>query len=94
MHKAVMGVMNSLVDHINGNTLDNRKSNLRVATVRQNKANSSSKKGSISKYKGVTYCKYHKKWKAAIKFDGVNKHLGYFNNESDAAKAYDKFAVS
>ena len=83
---------NSLVDHINSNTLDNRKSNLRPCTHAQNIRNGIFPKG-ISKYKGVYWCKLHKKWRARIGIDYRRIHLGLFPIEEDAAKAYNEAAI-
>mmetsp|Transcript_8102 Transcript_8102/g.10571 ORF Transcript_8102/g.10571 Transcript_8102/m.10571 type:complete len:453 (-) Transcript_8102:79-1437(-) len=46
-----------------------------------------------SKYRGVCWNKYNQCWKACIKVNGKNKHLGYFSSEVDAAKAYDAFSL-
>lgn len=81
------------IDHINGNKLDNRKSNLRIVTVRQNNMNSSSGQKSISKYIGVSFNKSKNKWFASIRVDGKSKHLRYFTNEIDAAKARDTATI-
>ena len=80
---------NLVVDHINGNTLDNRRCNLRLITQAQNALNQSSSKNSLSKYLGVYWNKLSKKWTAMIKVDGKNKYLGIFERESDAALARD-----
>ena len=79
---------NLVVDHINGNTLDNRKCNLRQITQSQNTLNRSSKKSS-SKYIGVYYHKITKKWAATISIDGKSIYLGIFDREQDAALARD-----
>ena len=79
-----------VVDHINGNTLDNRKSNLRVVTSLQNNQNKSSVKGSTSQYVGVCYHKCSGKWQATLKNNGKGKSLGLFIDEIEAAKARDK----
>ncbi len=81
-----------VVDHINRNSLDNRKANLRLATPRQNMWNRSNPKPSRSKYKGVCWHKDNEKWVAQIHIDGQQRHLGYFDNEISAAKAYDTAA--
>jgi hypothetical protein len=91
--KSKMGTQDVFVDHINGNGLDNRKSNLRICTHQQNCENSRKRKKSFSKYKGVYWSKNAKKWVAQITIDGKSKHLGYFELEEDAAAAYDKAAV-
>lgn len=81
------------VDHINHNTLDNRKSNLRPATYRQNNFNKlPQKRGGTSKYKGVSWNKRNKKWVAQIMINRQSIHLGCFTEEIEAAKAYDKKA--
>ena len=76
------------VDHINGNTLDNRRSNLRIVTNRQNHQNRHHKK--TSKYPGVYWHKTHRKWATTISVKNKSKHLGYFNSEVKAAIAYEK----
>lgn len=79
-----------IVDHINGNKLDNRLCNLRFVFPRENIANSSSKSGSTSKYKGVSFDTSRGKWISSIQINGKTKHLGRFESEEEAAKAYDK----
>ncbi len=74
-----------VVDHINRNSLDNRKENLRFATLEQNSQNSTPQKNTSSKYKGVFYKKICNKWQAECK----KYYLGIFAKEIDAAKAYD-----
>lgn len=81
-----------LVDHINGNRLDNTDLNLREATYKQNNANRGRVLKSISTYKGVTWDKSRNKWLAQIEIGGHCKHLGRYSNESDAAKIYNEAA--
>ncbi len=81
----------SLVDHRNGNGLDNRRSNLRPATSTQNSANKRKTRGS-SRYKGVTWNKNAKRWQASIQVNRKRRHLGYFLAEEPAARAYDAAA--
>lgn len=81
-----------VVDHINGDKLDNRKCNLRMCTQKQNSRNSRIVKVKTSKYKGVHYDKSRKKWAAKIKVDYKDKFLGRFDNEIDAAKEYNNAA--
>jgi hypothetical protein len=75
-----------VVDHRNGNTLDNRRSNLLNVTRTESNRNRRAHKGT-SKFKGV--CLYYKAWKATIYMDKRPINLGTFRNEKDAAKAYD-----
>ena len=78
----------SYTDHKNGNGLDNRKSNIRTATINQNGANRKKNKIGTSKYKGVTWNKALGKWKTYIRVNKELIHLGYFTNEEEAANAY------
>ncbi len=81
-----------MVDHKNGNTLDNRKANLRPATAAQNSRNRRPY-GRTSKYKGVHYHPYRGiYYRACITVDGKMISLGVYKDELSAAKAYDKAA--
>ena len=80
------------VDHINGDTLDNRRSNLRLANHQQNCVNSRSVRGT-SKYKGICWCKRESKWECKITVNGKRIFLGYHKDEIAGAKAYDKAAI-
>ena len=80
------------VDHINGDRLDNRRSNLRVCTRAENQANRKAQAGS-SRYKGVSLWKRHKRYAAGLSVDGKWQHLGWFDDEVAAARAYDEAAV-
>lgn len=77
-----------VIDHINGNSLDNRRVNLRYATISQNAANSRIRKGT-SIYKGVSYDRQMYKWRASINYKGIKKVIGLFDKERWAAMAYD-----
>lgn len=96
MHREIIGAGNGeVVDHINRRTLDNRKANLRIVTAAQNTYNKSKprrKGGATSRYKGVYKTKRDDYWHAVIGFRGVRKYLGRFENEQDAARAYDAAA--
>ena len=94
MHRQVMKYSGELVvDHRNGNGLDNRKANLRLATRRQNQFNRKQRCDAVlSKYKGVTFRKKTNKWLVRIGYNGERINLGVFDNEADAAKAYDEAA--
>jgi len=81
-----------LVDHINGNRCDNRRSNLRIATAAQNLRNVKRHADNQSGYKGVTWNTRQEMWLARICVDYKSIHLGYFHDPLDAALAYDEAA--
>ena len=82
---------NEEVHHANGNGLDNREKNLMVVTKSQHRMTRGKQKTKASsKYKGVYWNKQHKKWVVQIRSNRKRIYLEYFNNEIDAAKAYDK----
>jgi hypothetical protein len=80
-----------MIDHIDGNGLNNDLSNLRICTCAQNQRNQKIRVHS-SQYKGVSRCKGYEKWTARIFFMGKHIHLGRFDEEKDAASAYDSKA--
>jgi hypothetical protein len=83
------------VDHINHDSLDNRLINLRVGTKQLNMANQRPQKiKKSSKFKGVNWSKEKEKWRARLKFNQKEIHLGYFINEIEAAKAYNVRATA
>ena len=94
MHRVIMNApRGSIVDHEDRNGLNNTRKNLRFATRTQNNCNVRRKtETKTSKYKGVSFVSKTKKWRAQIKYNGISKHLGYFENEEDAARTYDEAA--
>lgn len=96
MHRQILGLGygdNRVVDHINHNTLDNRRSNLRICSHRQNHQNRVSHKNTSSRFKGVYWHKNSQRWEASICVNGKSIYLGSFKSEIAAARAYDKAAV-
>lgn len=94
MHRAFLQPPEHLVcDHQNHNGLDNRRSNLRVCTQAQNQRNRRPRRDSTSKYKGVSWSIRARKWRAGIKANGHSTSLGSFDDEMEAALAYDRNAV-
>ena len=93
MHRQIMYPPEGLVvDHIDHNGLNNRKNNLRICTNSQNLLNRRIRPDCKSRYKGVIWNAHARKWVAKVGLGGVRHHLGCFEREIDAAKAYDKAA--
>ena len=100
MHHLIAGTppKGMTIDHINGNSLDNRKENLRVATQQQQRMNSAKRVDGASRYKGVIIRNVTGRCKktricAQIKALGRSIYLGDFETEEEAAEAYNKAAV-
>lgn len=91
MHRVIMNAQpESEVDHVNGNKLDNQRSNLRICTHPQNVCNARIRKDNSCGYKGVHLEKrYGGKWFAIIGVNGKSKFLGYHPTSEAAARAYD-----
>lgn len=87
MHVLIMG--QPYIDHVDGNGLNNRRSNLRPATPVQQAANRRMKQTGLSQYKGVALVKASGRWLAHIYRGGTQRHLGVFASELSAAYAYD-----
>ena len=88
MHRIIMGEMGERIDHINHDTMDNRKCNLRICSVAQNRHNSKPNKNTSSKYKGVSFAKDRNLWRSRIRIKDVLYSLGQYEDEEDAAIAY------
>ncbi len=94
LHRLIMNAKpGEIVDHMNGNGLDNRKSNLRITNSTGNNQNVRKRKNALtSKYKGVHQVKT--KWIAQIQFQKKKINLGMFKTEVEAAEAYNKAALT
>jgi len=94
MHREITGAPKGLVvDHINRNSLNNRKTNLRTCTQAQNLYNKRPRANKMySRYKGLTREKRTNKWSVRICKSGKSIHLGYFTDEIQAALTYDRKA--
>ena len=93
MHRCIMNAPEgSVIDHIDGNGLNNQKSNLRICTQVENGANRAMNKNNKSGYKGVSHLgrNLRKPWRANLRFNGRVKNLGNYETAELAAAAYDK----
>lgn len=91
MHRMIMRPSeDNVVDHIDGNKLNNTRANLRICNHRDNSRNAHIRANGTSKYKGVYWSALRGYWVARIN----NTHLGCFHDEVEAAKAYDRAARS
>lgn len=93
MHNFIMRDADYLVDHIDGDGLNNQDENLRYCNQSQNNMNSRKRKNTSSKYKGVCSYKAYKKWQTRIVVNKKVINIGYFSDEVVAAKEYDKAAI-
>ena len=90
LHNFLLGFIPSkslVVDHINRNKLDNRKSNLRIVSKKENARNSKTQCNNTSGHRGISFRRKESKWEAYIKVDGKREHLGIFDELADAIKA-------
>jgi hypothetical protein len=91
IHRLIMNEPKGFIDHINGNGLDNRKTNLRIVNAEQNARNSNKPNTNSTGYKGVCKCK-NGKYTVGLSINNKRIHIGLFTNIEMAAKAYNEAA--
>lgn len=89
MHTTIHG--GDMIDHIDGDGLNNQRSNLRLCTDSLNGANRRPNKG--KRFKGITFMPSYKKWMARVQVQKKRFTIGFFDSEFDAAKAYNESAL-
>ncbi len=82
------------IDHIDGNKPNNRVENLRLATSAENSQNVGKRCNNTSGFTGICWHKHHQKFRASIKINSRDKHLGYFTTAEEAAEAYSTAAIA
>lgn len=94
MQKEIIGIIpkNTVIDHIDGNGLNNQRKNLRIATVSQNGMNRKDNCNNVSGFRGVSYNKKAKKWQSQTMSMGKPIYLGLYKDILEAANAYKMFA--
>lgn len=91
LHRLLLNAPTGMeVDHISGNVLDCRKSNLRLCSHAKNCRNQKMNSDNVSGHKGVSWCKAGNKWRADIRLNGKLIYLGLYDNLKEASEAYNK----
>ena len=90
LHTFITGYIQT--DHWNGDGLDNRRSNLRIATDNDNRRNSKLFQNNTSGYKGVSWDKGRRLWRVQVSVNGTTRYVGRYDDIIEAARAYDEAA--
>ena len=96
LHRVIMGLERNddrVIDHIDGNGMNNKKQNLRICSQQENGLNRKKYETNISGYKGVGYHKVMGKWQARIQYKNKRIRIGYFETPEKAYEAYKKKAT-
>jgi len=94
MHRELIGAPHGrLVDHVDGNGLNNRRANLRLASNSENTRNSKKRIDNKSGYKGVCWDELQRKWRASIRLNGRQTYLGLYASPQEAHNAYREAAT-
>lgn len=93
MHRYLLGMPTKYVDHIDGNTINNQRCNLRLASSSESQQNRRKQTNNTTGFKGVHFYKAYKKYSVHIGHNHKNIFGGYFDNPIDAAKRYNELAL-
>lgn len=93
LHRVILSEKDLNTDHRSGDSLDNRKANLRTATVSQNGMNTKKWANNTSGYRGVIWDKYCKLWRAQIMAEGIPYFLGNYKDPREASQVYEQARV-
>lgn len=95
MHRAIFlpNKVDLVIDHVDGNGLNNQRFNLRYCSFAENRRNNSLYSNSTSGYKGVSWHKRDRKWRANITVQSAQVSLGYFDSPEEAYKVYCEAAI-
>jgi hypothetical protein len=83
------GELPNVIDHVDGDRLNNAIKNLRSGTQQENTFNTEKRTNNTSGYKGVSWSKSSEKWHSQIKYNGKSIHLGFFNCPKEASMVYE-----
>jgi hypothetical protein len=95
MHRFLLSTPEGFeTDHIDGDSLNNQRGNLRICSPSSNQANRGKPSNNRSGFKGVYWAPQRGRWRSVIRVNGRLRHLGYFESPEEAARAYDRSAYA